>query len=57
MYEAAVTISVGPHFVSSLLELGPTLLSFPSAAQEARNKFEEVERSLKEMEESIRYGH
>lgn len=38
-------------------ELGPALISFPSAAQEARSKFEEVERSLKEMEESIRYGH
>lgn len=37
-----------------LEELGPTLTSRPSAAQEARNKFEEAERSLKEMEESIR---
>lgn len=49
--------SVESRFVSSLLELEPSLVSFPSAAQEARNKFEEVERNLKEMEESIRYGH
>lgn len=28
----------------------------PAAAQEARNKFEEAERSLRDMEESIRYG-
>lgn len=54
MYEAAVPFSVGSR--SLRVKLGPTLISFPSAAQEARNKFEEVERSLKEMEESIRYG-
>lgn len=45
--------AVGPYSVS-FEELGPTLTSRPSAAQEARNKFEEAERSLKEMEESIR---
>lgn len=32
-----------------------TSVPTPPAAQEARNKFEEAERSLKDMEESIRY--
>lgn len=38
--------------------VGTPLTAFltPPAAQEARNKFEEAERSLKDMEESIRYG-
>lgn len=48
------------HAPPARMGVGVPLISCPTlpppAAQEARNKFEEAERSLRDMEESIRYG-